>query len=86
MRCAGSSAPPPSSIVITNTKGFTGHAMGAGVEDVVAVKVLETGIVPPVPNYQEVDPELGTLNLSSGGATRCEYALRLAPASARRSP
>ena len=25
-------------VVITNTKGFTGHAMGAGVEDVVAVK------------------------------------------------
>ena len=30
-------------IVIANTKGFTGHAMGAGVEDVVAVKALEDG-------------------------------------------
>ncbi len=30
-------------VVITNTKGFTGHAMGAGIEDVVAVKALETG-------------------------------------------
>ena len=47
------------SVVITNTKGFTGHAMGAGVEDVVAVKALETGVVPPVPNYKEPDPGAG---------------------------
>ena len=47
------------SVVITNTKGFTGHAMGAGIEEVVAVKALETGIVPPVPNFREIDPELG---------------------------
>ncbi len=67
-----------SSIVITNTKGFTGHAMGAGIEDVVAIKALETGIVPPVPNYREPDPELGTLNLSLGGAYPVNYALRLA--------
>ncbi len=65
-------------IVITNTKGFTGHAMGAGIEDVVAVKALETGIVPPVPNYREPDPDLGDLNLSQGGQHRVRYALRLA--------
>src|SRR5262249_49138190 len=64
-------------IVITNTKGFTGHAMGAGIEDVVAVKALETGCVPPVANFKEVDPELGPLNLSKGGAYPVEYALRL---------
>ncbi|MGB7880325.1 MAG: acyltransferase domain-containing protein, partial [Ilumatobacteraceae bacterium] len=65
-------------VVITNTKGFTGHAMGAGIEDVVAVKALETGIVPPVPNYREPDPDLGDLNLSHGGAHPVRYALRLA--------
>jgi len=64
-------------IVIANTKGFTGHAMGAGVEDVLAVKALETGTVPPVANFKEVDPELGTLNLSKGGIYPIEYALRL---------
>src|SRR6185437_5789797 len=64
-------------IVIANTKGFTGHAMGAGVEDVLAVKALETGIVPPVANFKEVDPELGELNLSKGGVYPVEYALRL---------
>ena len=65
-------------VVITNTKGFTGHAMGAGIEDVVAIKALETGIVPPVPNFKEPDPELGMLNLSTGGAYPVRYALRLA--------
>ena len=65
-------------IVIANTKGFTGHAMGTGIEDVVAVKALETGCVPPVANFKEVDPELGPLNLSKGGSYPVEYALRLA--------
>ena len=70
--------PAAGSIVIANTKGFTGHAMGAGIEEVVAVKALETGIVPPVPNFREPDPELGQLNLSQGGAYPVRYALRLA--------
>ncbi len=65
-------------VVITNTKGFTGHAMGAGIEDVVAIKSLETGLVPPVPNFKEPDPDLGQLNLSTGGAYPIRYALRLA--------
>jgi acyl transferase domain-containing protein len=70
--------PDADRVVITNTKGFTGHAMGAGIEDVVAVKALETGIVPPVPNYREPDPDLGNLNLSHGGAQPVRYGLRLA--------
>ena len=64
-------------IVVANTKGYTGHAMATGIEDVLAVRALETGIVPPVPNFKEVDPELGTLNLSKGGNYPVEYALRL---------
>ncbi len=64
-------------IVIANTKGLTGHAMGTGIEDVLAVKALETGVVPPVANFKEVDPELGTLNLSKGGIYPIDYALRL---------
>ncbi|MFZ1490569.1 MAG: beta-ketoacyl synthase N-terminal-like domain-containing protein, partial [Ilumatobacteraceae bacterium] len=70
--------PDADKVVIANTKGFTGHPMGVGIEDVVAVKALETGIVPPVPNFREVDPELGNLNLSTGGAYPVRYALRLA--------
>ncbi len=64
-------------IVIANTKGLTGHAMATGIEEVLAVKALETGIVPPVANFKEIDPELGALNLSKGGAYPIEYALRL---------
>ena len=65
-------------IVIANTKGFTGHPMGVGIEDTIAIKILETGIVPPVANFSEVDPELGNLNLSKGGRYNVNYALRLA--------
>jgi acyl transferase domain-containing protein/acyl carrier protein/NAD(P)-dependent dehydrogenase (short-subunit alcohol dehydrogenase family) len=64
-------------IVIANTKGLTGHAMATGIEDVVAVKALETGCVPPVANFKEVDPELGLLNLSKGGTYPIEYAIHL---------
>ncbi|MGA2902787.1 MAG: SDR family NAD(P)-dependent oxidoreductase [Candidatus Korobacteraceae bacterium] len=64
-------------IVIANTKGYTGHAMATGIEDVLAVKTLETGLVPPVANFKEIDPELGPLNLSKGGVYPIEYALHL---------
>ncbi len=67
-------------VVIANTKGFTGHAMGVGIEDVVAVKSLEYETVPPIAHIQsdfEPDPELGNLNLSKGGKYPVEFALRL---------
>ncbi|TLN00079.1 beta-ketoacyl synthase, partial [bacterium] len=67
-------------VVIANTKGFTGHTMGVGIEDVVAVKTLETGKIPPIAHIQEgfePDPELGDLNLSNGGFYHPQYALRL---------
>jgi acyl transferase domain-containing protein/NAD(P)-dependent dehydrogenase (short-subunit alcohol dehydrogenase family) len=69
--------PAADQVVIANTKGFTGHAMGAGVEDVLAIKALETGVVPPVANFKEIDPDLGSLNLSRGGAYPVQFALRL---------
>jgi acyl carrier protein len=46
--------------------------------DVIAVKILEHGIVPPVPNHREADPDLGTLNLSRGGRYNVQYAVHLA--------
>lgn len=69
--------PTADQIVIANTKGLTGHAMAAGIEDVLAVKTIETGIVPPIANFKEIDPELGALNLSKGGHYPVHYALRL---------
>jgi len=63
-------------VVITNTKGFTGHPMGVGIEDAVVIYGLATGRLPPIANFKEPDPELGTLRLSEGGEYDLEYALR----------
>ena len=65
-------------IVIANTKGYTGHPMGVGIEDAVVLKALQYGVVPPVPNLKEPDPDLGELTLSSGGPWGGRFALRLA--------
>jgi acyl transferase domain-containing protein/NAD(P)-dependent dehydrogenase (short-subunit alcohol dehydrogenase family)/phosphopantetheinyl transferase len=70
--------PAAKQVVITNTKGFTGHPMGAGIEDAIAVKALQYQRVPPIPNLQEPDPDLGDLTLSRGGKLPVRYAIRLA--------
>ena len=64
-------------IPITNTKGFTGHTMGVGVEDAVAVRCLQKGM-PPIPNLKTPDPDFADLNLSRGGKCNANYVLRLA--------
>ncbi len=66
------------SVLITNTKGYTGHAMGAGIEDVIAVKALQHRLAPPVPNLVEPDDSAKDLNFSTGGAFSGRFALRLA--------
>jgi malonyl CoA-acyl carrier protein transacylase len=65
-------------VVIANTKGFTGHPQGAGIEDGVVLKCLQRSTVPPIPHLKEPDPELGDLNLSKGGTYNLRYGLRLA--------
>ena len=67
-----------SSVIVSNTKGFTGHSMGAGLEDAIAVRCLNTGLVPPIANFKEADPELEGITLSKGGHYNFKYALRLA--------
>jgi malonyl CoA-acyl carrier protein transacylase len=67
-----------SKIVISNTKGFTGHPMGAGIEDSVALKALQYGIAPPIANLKEPDEALGDLTLSTGEQRDYGYAIRLA--------
>ncbi len=72
----GSSA---DNLVIANTKGFTGHPMGVGIEDASMFYGLMTGRIPPIANHKEVDPELGSLNLSKGGYyPGLEYGMRFA--------
>ena len=41
-------------ICISNTKGFTGHTLGAAVEDVVLVKALQLRKAPPIANLKNV--------------------------------
>ncbi len=65
-------------IPITNTKGFTGHTMGVGVEDVVALRCLQKGLLPPIPNLKHPDPDFADMTLSRGGSCNATYALRLA--------
>ena len=65
------------SLVIANTKGFTGHPMAVGIEDASMLYGMLTGKIPPIANHQEKDPELGDLNLSTGGYyPNLEYGLR----------
>lgn len=53
--------------------------MGVSFEDVVAAEVLCTGLVPPIANFTDIDPYLGTdLKLSKGGLYPCKYAIRFA--------
>jgi 3-oxoacyl-[acyl-carrier-protein] synthase II len=45
-------------IPVSSTKSMTGHLLGAsgGLEAAIAVKTLETGIIPPTINYETPDP------------------------------
>ena len=66
-------------LVIANTKGFTGHPMAVGIEDASMFYGLKTGRIPPIANHKENDPELGDLNLSTGGDyPELEFGLRFA--------
>lgn len=64
-------------IMVTNTKGMTGHTIGASIEEAVAAKSLQYQKVPPIVNYKEPDPELDGLRLSKGGSHSFEFALRM---------
>ena len=45
-------------IPVSSTKSMIGHALGASgaIESVACIKAIETGIVPPTINYENVDP------------------------------
>ncbi|MDJ0857384.1 MAG: acyltransferase domain-containing protein, partial [Desulfobacterales bacterium] len=66
-------------ITITNTKGFTGHTLGAAIEDAVMIKALQEGRVPPIANLARVPEEFGDLNFSCGeNGCGYEYGLHYA--------
>jgi len=63
-------------IKVINTKGMTGHTMGASIEEALSAKALQYQKIPPISNYKVEDPELSGLNLSKGGSYQFEYVLR----------
>ncbi|MGA1872031.1 MAG: SDR family NAD(P)-dependent oxidoreductase [Thermoplasmatota archaeon] len=67
-------------IVILNTKGYTGHAFGACLEDPVLVKCLENGFEIPIANLDphHIDRQFEGMQLSRGGKHDRHYGLRLA--------
>ena len=65
-------------MMIINTKGYTGHAMGAGIEEAVAIKSMEKGYIPPIANLNRIDPNYSKFNFSKGSKERKKYALRFA--------
>ncbi len=65
-------------ICISNTKGFTGHTLGAAIEDVVMVKALQKRKAPPIANLTSIPDHFKALNFSDKKAIQSEYGLHLA--------
>jgi 3-oxoacyl-[acyl-carrier-protein] synthase II len=48
-----------SKVAVSSTKSMTGHLLGAagGIESIISVKTIQTGVIAPTINLQEPDPE-----------------------------
>ena len=66
-----------SKICISNTKGFTGHTLGAAIEDVVLVKALQKRKAPPIANLQKIPSHFRKLNFSGQDKIDSEYGMHL---------
>ena len=60
--------------LVSSTKGATGHMMGAGgiTETIACIKAVETGIVPPTINLNEIDPECAGIDFVPNTARKAE--------------
>lgn len=59
---------------VSSTKGATGHMMGAGgiTETITCIKAIETGIIPPTINLNEVDPECAGIDFVANTAKKAD--------------
>lgn len=59
---------------VSSTKGATGHMMGAGgiTEVITCIKAIETGIIPPTINLNEVDPECAGIDFVPNTAKKAD--------------
>ncbi|MCG8638802.1 MAG: acyltransferase domain-containing protein [Desulfobacterales bacterium] len=64
-------------IRISNTKGLTGHTLGAAIEDVVLVKALQKRKAPPIANLKKIPEHFKSLNFSGQETIDSEYGLHL---------
>jgi len=65
-------------ITITNTKGYSGHTIGAGIEDAVMIKSLQMKQAPAIANLKDIPAEFNDLKFSNGDTNNYEYALHFA--------
>ncbi|KAJ0405358.1 hypothetical protein ATCC90586_004495 [Pythium insidiosum] len=65
-------------LMISNTKGFTGHPMAVSFEDIAAVEGLRCGRVAPVANFQQHDPHLSATPLRLATPDNAQFAHRYA--------
>ena len=65
-------------IIVTNTKGYTGHTLSAGIEDPILVKSLQKGICPPIANLQKIPPHFADLKFSRGEKGDFQYGMHFA--------
>ena len=59
---------------VSSTKGATGHMMGAGgvTETIACIKAIETGVIPPTINLNEIDPECEGIDFVPNTAKKAE--------------
>ncbi len=59
---------------VSSTKGATGHMMGAGgiTETITCLKAIETGIIPPTINLNEVDPACEGIDFVANTAKKAD--------------
>ena len=67
---------------VSSTKGATGHMMGAGgiTEVISCVKAIETGIIPPTINLNEVDPECEGIDFVANTAKKADISYAMSNA------
>ncbi len=67
---------------VSSTKGATGHMMGAGgiTEVISCVKAIETGIIPPTINLNEVDPECAGIDFVANTAKKADISYAMSNA------
>ncbi|MBI9085193.1 MAG: acyltransferase domain-containing protein [Desulfobacterales bacterium] len=65
-------------VTITNTKGFTGHTLGAAIEDAVLVKALQKGVAPPIANLTHIPENFADLKFSQCTPANFQYGLHFA--------